>query len=144
MLHRFELGGPEGRGFSPAAGAASPTLSVSRPAQSVNRLTGRAARHGNNCECLEAAGPNSRPSSTGEKSRLVVPKTMPAYLINLGDQGAQNVRARLRNPPSERHNVFAEGIAPLVTKRGEAIGVLPWPTLCGTLCGRWTALLRRC
>jgi hypothetical protein len=65
---------------------------------------------------------------------------MPAYLINLGNQGAQNVKARLRNPPNKRHNVFAEGIAPLITKRGEAIGVLPWPPLCG----RWTALLKRC
>jgi hypothetical protein len=58
-----------------------------------------------------------------------VPKTVPAYLINLGNQGAQNVKARLRNPPNKRHNVFAEGIAPLITKRGEAIGVLPWPPL---------------
>ena len=57
--------------------------------------------------------------------RLAVPKTMRAYLINLGDKDAQNVKVRLRNPPDKGGDVFAEGVVPLIPKRGEAVGVLP-------------------
>jgi len=57
--------------------------------------------------------------------RLVEPKTMRAYLINLGDKDAQNVKVRLRNPPDKGGDVFAEGVVPLIPKRGEAVGVLP-------------------
>jgi len=57
--------------------------------------------------------------------RLVVPKTMRAYLMNLGDKDAQNVKVRLRNPPDKGGDVFAEGVVPLIPKRGEAVGVLP-------------------
>ena len=56
---------------------------------------------------------------------LVEPKTMRPYLINLGDQDAQDVKVRLRNPPDKGGNVFAEGVVPLIPKRGEAVGVLP-------------------
>jgi hypothetical protein len=66
--------------------------------------------------------PNYSEVGTG---RLAVPKTMRPYLINLGDQDAQNVKVRLRNPHDKGGNVFAEGVVPLIPKRGEAIGVLP-------------------
>jgi hypothetical protein len=66
--------------------------------------------------------PNYKGDGTG---RLVEPKTMRAYLINLGEQDARNVKVRLRNPPDKGGNVFAEGVVPLIPKRGEAIGVLP-------------------
>ena len=45
------------------------------------------------------------------------PKTMRAYLINLGDEDAQNVKVRLRNLPNLGGNVFAEGVVPLIPKR---------------------------
>jgi len=44
---------------------------------------------------------------------MAEPKAMRAYLINLGDEDAQNVRVRLRNPPNLGGNVFAEGVVPL-------------------------------
>ena len=58
-------------------------------------------------------------------SRLGVPKMVRPYLINLGDQDAQNVKVRLRNPPDKGGDVFAEGVVPLIPKRSEAVGVLP-------------------
>jgi hypothetical protein len=58
------------------------------------------------------------------------PMAMRAYLINLGDQDAQNVKVRLRNPPNVGGKVFAEGVVPLIPKRGETVGILritdPW------------------
>jgi hypothetical protein len=56
---------------------------------------------------------------------MVEPKTMRAYVINLGEKDARNVKIRLRNPPDKGGDVFAEGVVPLIAKRGEAIGVLP-------------------
>jgi hypothetical protein len=71
--------------------------------------------------------PNYNGEGTGA---LVEPKTMRAYMINLGDQDAQNVKVRLRNPPNLGGNVFAEGVVPIIPKRSEMIGVLlvtaPW------------------
>jgi len=66
--------------------------------------------------------PNYNEDGSG---RLVEPKTMRPYLINLGDRDAQNVKVRLRNPPDKGGDVFAEGVVPLIPKRSEAIGVLP-------------------
>jgi len=66
--------------------------------------------------------PNYNENGSGD---LVEPKTMRAYIINLGDQDAQNVRVRLRNPDKLGGNVFAEGVVPLIAKHSEAIGVLP-------------------
>jgi hypothetical protein len=61
---------------------------------------------------------------------LAQPATLRAYLINLGDADAVNVKVRLRNPANVGGNVFAEGVVPLIPKRSEAIGVLavtsPW------------------
>ena len=54
------------------------------------------------------------------------PKAMRAYLINLGDADALNVKVRLRNLPNLGGNVFAEGVVPLIPKRSEAVGVLPY------------------
>jgi hypothetical protein len=65
------------------------------------------------------------PNYNEDGKGLVEPKTMRPYLINLGDQDAQNVKVRLRNPPDKGGNVFAEGVVPLIPKRAEAIGVLP-------------------
>ena len=50
------------------------------------------------------------------------PKAMRAYLINLGDEDAQNVKVRLRNPANQGGNVFAEGVVPLIPKRSDTIG----------------------
>ena len=66
--------------------------------------------------------PNYNEDGSG---RLVQPKSLRPYLINLGDQDAQNVRVRLRNPSDKGGNVFAEGVVPLVPRRGETVGVLP-------------------
>jgi len=65
------------------------------------------------------------PNYNEDGKGLVEPKTMRPYLINLGDQDAQNVKVRLRNPPDKGGNVFAEGVVPLIPKRAEAVGVLP-------------------
>ncbi|MGD1101392.1 MAG: hypothetical protein ABSA59_04940 [Terriglobia bacterium] len=66
------------------------------------------------------------------------PKAMRAYLINLGDADAQNVKVRLRNPPNLGGNVFAEGVVPLIPKRSEAIGVLRITDLWRVWVGQWT------
>ena len=78
--------------------------------------------------------PNYNEDGTG---RLVEPKTMRPYLINLGDQDARNVKVRLRNPPDKGGDVFAEGVVPLIPKRGEAIGVLPVTAKWGVWVGEW-------
>ncbi len=65
------------------------------------------------------------------------PKAMRAYLINLGDEDAQNVKVRLRNPPNVGGNVFAEGVVPLIPKRGETIGVLRVTDLWRVWVGQW-------
>jgi hypothetical protein len=57
--------------------------------------------------------------------RLVEPKTLRPYLINLGDQDARDVKVRLRNAPGQGGAVFAESVIPLIPKRAEAVGVLP-------------------
>ena len=65
------------------------------------------------------------------------PKAMRAYLINLGDEDAQNVKVRLRNPPNQGGGVFAEGMVPLIPKRSEAIGVLPVTAQWRVWVGQW-------
>ena len=74
---------------------------------------------------------------TEDGKGLVEPKTMRPYLINLGDQDAQNVKVRLRNPPAKGGNVFAVGVVPLIPKRGEAIGVLPVTAQWRVWVGEW-------
>jgi hypothetical protein len=69
MLSRFEAGGWKGGALAPPPERLSP-LSVSRPAPSRRRGTVRAARGGDNCGSLEAAGLKPRPCGPGEKSRL--------------------------------------------------------------------------
>ncbi|MGA3323013.1 MAG: hypothetical protein ABSF45_00945 [Terriglobia bacterium] len=68
---------------------------------------------------------------------IAEPKAMRAYLINLGDQDAQNVKVRLRNPPKLGGNVFAEGVVPLIPKRSEAIGVLRVTDVWRVWVGQW-------
>ena len=65
--------------------------------------------------------PNYNEDGSG---KLVQPKTLRPYLINLGDQDASNVKVRLRNPPDKGGNVFAEGVVPLIPKRSAAVGIL--------------------
>jgi hypothetical protein len=55
---------------------------------------------------------------------LAEPKTFRPFVINLGDQDAHDVRVRLRNPPDKGGDVFAEGVVPIVPKRGVAVGEL--------------------
>jgi hypothetical protein len=66
--------------------------------------------------------PNYNEDGSGH---LTEPLTMRPYLINLGDQDAHDVQIRLRNPPAQGGDVFAEGIVPLIPKRSAAIGVIP-------------------
>ena len=66
--------------------------------------------------------PNYNEDGSG---KLVQPKTLRPYLINLGGEDALNVKVRFRNPPDKGGNVFAEGVVPLIPKRGEAVAVLP-------------------
>jgi len=68
---------------------------------------------------------------------MAEPKTMRAYLINLGDEDALNVKVRLRNPPNAGDNVFAEGVVPLIPKRGETVGVLRITDLWRVWVGAW-------
>jgi hypothetical protein len=77
------------------------------------------------------------PNYNEDGSGLVEPKTMRPYLINLGDQDAQNVKVRLRNPPDKGGDVFAEGAVPLIPKRGEAIGTLPVTSKWRVWVGEW-------
>jgi hypothetical protein len=66
-----------------------------------------------------------------------MPNTMRAYLINLGDADAQNVKVRLRNQPKLGGNVFAEGMVPLIPKRGEAIAELRATAQWREWVGKW-------
>ena len=77
------------------------------------------------------------PNYNEDGNGIAEPKTMRAYLINLGDEDAQNVKVRLRNPPNLGGNVFAEGVVPLIPKRSEAIGVLPVTDLWRVWVGQW-------
>jgi hypothetical protein len=77
------------------------------------------------------------PNYNEDGSGLVQPGTMRPYLINLGDQDAQNVKVRLRNPPDKGGDVFAEGVVPLIPKRSEAIGVLPSTARARVWVGEW-------
>ena len=63
--------------------------------------------------------------SAADPGKLVEPKTMRAYLMNLGEQDARDVRIRLRNPKDKGGNVFAEAVVPVVPKRGAVTAVLP-------------------
>ena len=77
------------------------------------------------------------PNYNEDGKGLIEPKTMRPYLINLGDRDAQNVKVRLRNPPDKGGDVFAEGVVPLIPKRGEAIGVLPVTAEWRVWVGQW-------
>ncbi|MGA2064356.1 MAG: hypothetical protein ABSG86_05285 [Thermoguttaceae bacterium] len=63
--------------------------------------------------------------SAADPGKLVEPKTMRAYLMNLGDRAAGNVQVRLRNPKDKGGDVFAAGAVAEVPPRGEAIAILP-------------------
>ena len=77
------------------------------------------------------------PNFNEDGKGFVQPTTMRSYLINLGDQDAQNVKVRLRNPPDKGGNVFAEGVVPLIPKRSEAIGLLPVTAEWRVWVGEW-------
>jgi hypothetical protein len=79
--------------------------------------------------------PNYLENGSGD---LVEPKTMRAYIINLGDQDAQNVKVQLRNPSNLGGNVFAHGVVPLISKRSEAVAVLEVTDAWRVWVGRWT------
>ena len=64
------------------------------------------------------------PNYAEDGKGLAQPVTLRAYLINLGDQDARDVKVRLRNPPAKGGNIFAEGVVPVIPKRSEAVGVL--------------------
>lgn len=77
------------------------------------------------------------PNYNADGKAMAEPKEMRAYLINLGDEDAQNVKVRLRNPPNVGGNVFAEGVVPLIPKHSEAIGVMRVTDLWRVWVGRW-------
>jgi len=77
--------------------------------------------------------PNYKEDGNG----LGEPMLMRAYLINLGDTDATNVKVRLRNLPDLGGNVFAEGVVPLIPARGETVAVLRVKDLWREWVGRW-------
>ncbi|MDR3674664.1 MAG: hypothetical protein P4N24_04190 [Acidobacteriota bacterium] len=77
------------------------------------------------------------PNYTEDGKGMADPKAMRAYIINLGDEDAQNVKVRLRNLPNLGGNVFAEGVVPLIPRQGEAIAVLPVTDLWREWVGQW-------
>jgi hypothetical protein len=79
--------------------------------------------------------PNFKSDGSGA---FAEPKTFRAYLINLGDQDAVNVKVRLRNPSSLGDNVFAEGEVPLIPKRSEAVAALSITAAWKVWVGQWT------
>ncbi len=68
---------------------------------------------------------------------IAKPTVMRPYLINLGDQDAQNVKVRLRNPPNQGGNVFAEGVVPLIPRHSVAVGVIPVTDSWKVWVGEW-------
>jgi len=77
------------------------------------------------------------PNYTEDGKAMGEPKAMRAYLINLGDVDAQNVKVRLRNLPNLGGNVFAEGVVPFIPKRSETVGVLRITDLWREWVGQW-------
>lgn len=77
------------------------------------------------------------PNFTSDAKGLALPKTFRAYLINLGDADATNVKVRLRNRPNLGGNVFAEGTVPLVRAHDAAVAVLPVTDLWREWVGSW-------
>jgi len=77
------------------------------------------------------------PNYNEDGKGMAEPKEMRAYLINLGDEDARNVKVRLRNPPNAGGNVFAEGVVPLIPKRSGTIGVLRVTDLWRVWVGQW-------
>ena len=65
------------------------------------------------------------PNFTADATKIADPRTMRAYIINLGDEDATNVKVRLRDRPELGGNVFAEGVVPIIPKRGDTVAVLP-------------------
>ncbi len=77
------------------------------------------------------------PNFNEDGKGIAKPTSMRAYLINLGDQDARNVTVRLRNPPNQGGNVFAEGVVPLIPKRSATVGVLPVTDSWRVWVGEW-------
>ncbi len=77
------------------------------------------------------------PNFNEDGQGIAKPIVMRAYLINLGDQDAQNVKVRLRNPPNQGGKVFAEGVVPLIPKRSATVGVLPVTDAWKVWIGEW-------
>lgn len=77
------------------------------------------------------------PNYTEDGKAMGEPKAMRAYLINLGDEDARNVTLRLRNRPNLGGNVFAEGVVPVIPKRGETTGILRVTDLWREWVGQW-------
>ncbi|MGO8817284.1 MAG: hypothetical protein ACLQVG_21780, partial [Terriglobia bacterium] len=77
------------------------------------------------------------PNYTEDGKGMGDPKAMRVYMINLGDEDGHNVKVRLRNRPNLGGNVFAEGVAPLVPKRSETIGVLRVTDVWREWVGQW-------
>jgi hypothetical protein len=77
------------------------------------------------------------PNFTEDGQGFGQPTTMRAYLINLGDRDARDVKVRLRNPADKGGNVFAEGVVPIIPKGSEAIGILPVIAKWQVWVGQW-------
>jgi len=63
--------------------------------------------------------------STDDPGKLVKPNTMRAYVLNLGESDATNVKIRLRDAQDKGGQVFAQGIVSVIPKHGETTAVLP-------------------
>ena len=103
--------------------AALPTDGSGLPAEAL-KLAQTFSR-GHTGATLVASPDLVEPSFTEDGQGFVHPTTMRAYLINLGDTDARDVKVRLRNSAAQGGDVFAQGVVPLIPKRGESIGILP-------------------
>lgn len=77
------------------------------------------------------------PNYTEDGKALAQPVTMRAYIVNLGDADAHDVRIRLRNQPRLGGNVFAEGQVQLIPKHSEVIALLPITDKWREWVGQW-------
>lgn len=77
------------------------------------------------------------PNFTADATNIANPRTMRAYVINLGGKDATNVKVRLRNRANLGGNVFAEGVVPLVPRHGDTVAVLRITDLWREWVGAW-------
>lgn len=77
------------------------------------------------------------PNFTADAKALAEPRMMRAYVINLGDQDAHNVKFQLRNRPKLGGDVFAAGVVPLIAARSAVVAPLRITAAWREWVGQW-------